>query len=111
MNDWKETLARLGAEMPADTPESVEHGAQQEEKKKNGTVRVSIDRRMRHGKTATLAEGFECSDEEVATIASELKRKLGTGGSSRGSDILIQGDRRQDVAALLKNMGYKIKMC
>lgn len=110
MNDWKETLARLGEELPKGEEEQT---TLPEEKRttKKGSVRVSIDRKMRRGKTATLIEGFECPDEDVAETASELKRKLGTGGSCRGGDILIQGDRRNDIVSLLKDMGYDVKMC
>lgn len=107
MDDWKEALARLGAALPPAAPEETP-----EEKpapaRHAGAVRISIDRRMRRGKTATLIEGFGCPEDEVAEIASELKRRLGCGGSNRGADILLQGDRRAEAAALLGRMGYRV---
>lgn len=70
---------------------------------------VSMERKGRGGKTATIISGFTMDDGEVAEIASRLKSRLGTGGSARGGEILIQGDRREDVAAWLRGQGYKVK--
>lgn len=70
-------------------------------------VDISIERKGRGGKTATLVTGWIVDDEKLLAIASELKRKLGAGGSARGGDILIQGDRRRDVLEILTDMGYK----
>ena len=41
-------------------------------------------------------------------LAASLKKRLGTGGSSRGGEILIQGDVAAKVLELLKADGYKI---
>lgn len=106
--DWKQALMQKVAsgDIPQDnTPDTPENEplAQADE------LRVVIDRKGRKGKTATIIEGFTCSDGEVAKIASMLKSKLGTGGSSRGGEILIQGDYASKAAQLLKDIGYKAK--
>lgn len=72
-------------------------------------LRVIVDRKGRKGKVATIIEGFTISDEEVAEVAAMLKRKLGVGGSSRGGEILIQGDAAARVRELLVKEGYKVK--
>jgi len=108
--DWKEALMQKMAsgaipqDNTPDAPEPQPAVAPDE-------LRVVIDRKGRKGKTATIVEGFTCSDQEVAEIASSLKSKLGTGGSSRGGEILIQGDYASKVAQLLKASGYKVKCC
>ena len=56
---------------------------------------------------ATIITGFTISDDAVADIAARLRRQLGTGGSARGGEILIQGDRSADVARVLTAMGLK----
>ena len=68
-----------------------------------------VDRKGRKGKTATIIEGFELPDEEVADVAARLKKRLGTGGSSRGGEILIQGDCAVKAAEALRAMGFKVK--
>lgn len=106
-NDWQNALQSLlsngnlpeGSEPEPETP-SVP--------KQTGKLIVSIERKGRAGKTATIISGFTLPDEEVKRLATELKSKLGTGGSARGGEILIQGERRESVCSLLRSMGYKV---
>lgn len=70
-----------------------------------GKLNVVIERKGHKGKTVTIIEGFTADDDEVASIASRLKQALGTGGSSRGGEILIQGDRHDDVKRWLRDNG------
>jgi translation initiation factor 1 len=72
-----------------------------------GKLRLDIERKGRAGKVATIISGFTLPPEEVERIAATLKSKLGTGGSARGGEILIQGDRRTDVISLLSTLGLK----
>ncbi len=105
--DWKDILAQKVQSGELDredfTPETPE------EKKKADTIEVVIDRKGRKGKTATLAVGFTCPDDELKEIASKLKSRLSTGGSARGGEILIQGERLDEVKALLSEMGFKVR--
>lgn len=109
--DWKEMLAGLAknaapAEETNELPEQENCVEAADVKKQKETLRVVIDKKGRKGKVATIIEGFEIDDDEVARIASELKRKIGTGGSSRGGEILLQGDWKEKTVKLLKEMGY-----
>ena len=72
-------------------------------------IEVSIDRKGRKGKTATIAAGFTCDEDELKSIASQLKTKLSTGGSARGGEILIQGERAEEMKKILRDLGYKVK--
>ena len=109
--DWKEKLASLAKnniEDPEEEPlreERAEEGSAERTIQKN-PLRVVIDRKGRKGKTATIIEGFEADDEEVAELASELKRTIGTGGSSRGGEILLPGEWKEKVITILKEKGY-----
>lgn len=78
-------------------------------KVQKNALRVLVDKKGRKGKTATIVEGFTLTDEEVAQIAASLKRRLSTGGSARGGEILIQGDAVAKVKALLESDGFKVK--
>lgn len=107
--DWKDALGALMASgaVPEDNTPDVEPEKTTSPGKM--TLHVGIDRKGRKGKTATIVDGFGENDEEAGSVARELKRRLGTGGSSRGGEILIQGERREEVAAILREMGYRVK--
>ena len=105
-NDWQNALQSLldGGELPEGEETKPDAAV---EPKQSGRLVISMERKGRGGKTATIISGFTVADDEVGRIAATLKSKLGTGGSARGGEILIQGDRRDDVRRLLKEMGFK----
>ena len=106
--DWKDVLGQLRQD-PA-LPEGEETAAPEATAPiPKDALRVLVDRKGRKGKVATIVEGFTVGDDEVAEIAATLKRKLGVGGSSRGGEILIQGDAAERVRTLLRDLGYKVR--
>lgn len=111
MMDWKNALASLsGLPEGEDTPtSSVDGETSKKSNKQSSPLHVLIEKKGRGGKTATIIEGFEISDNEIDEIARTLRKKMGTGGSARGGEILIQGDRKADTISLLKDMGFKVK--
>lgn len=72
-------------------------------------LHVIMERKGRAGKTATIITDFTMPDDELQALARQLKTKLGTGGSVRGNEILIQGDRRAQVMEILRGLGHKVK--
>ena len=70
---------------------------------------VSIDRKNRGGKEATLIEGFVGNVDDLNELGKLLKSKCGVGGSSKDGQILIQGNVKQKVTDLLLQWGYKVK--
>lgn len=110
-NDWHDSLAALRNAMGAPAPEeSVEPEAESDVPQQKGRLDIIFEKKGRAGKCATIISGFTLADEEVDRIAAGLKRSLGCGGSSRGGEILIQGDRRQDVLRLLTAQGLKARI-
>lgn len=64
----------------------------------------------RGGKPVTIITGLDdCDPAMISDLASQLKKTLATGGSVRGGEILIQGDRRERLRSLLKEQGFKTK--
>lgn len=106
--DWKEILSAKIASGSLPEPEAAP-APEPEAPSRKETLHVLMERKGRGGKTATIIEGFECDDDELKAVAASLKSRLGTGGSARGGEILIQGDRRAEVKRLLQEMGYKTK--
>lgn len=108
--DWKELLNQKVAEGVLPHEENTNDSLPPvSDNHKTDTLNVILDKKGRKGKVATLIVGFTCSDSELKEFAAAIKSRLGTGGSARGGEILIQGDRVNDVKQFLKNAGYKVK--
>lgn len=116
--DWKDALSQLKDAMPepADTnPTDETDGTDVQPevnmaKKSKGKLNISLEKKGRGGKMATIIYGFAetVSDDEIDDLARTLKQKLGIGGSSRDGEILLQGDCRVKASELLRGFGYKI---
>ncbi len=72
-------------------------------------LKVTLDKKKRKGKTVTLISNFTGTEEDLKHLAKLLKNKCGTGGSAKDGEIIIQGDAREKIKAILKEEGYKIK--
>ncbi len=72
-------------------------------------LRISLDKKMRAGKSVTLISGFVGKPEDLENLSKILKVKCSTGGSIKDENILIQGDLRDKILQILLEMGYKAK--
>ncbi len=108
-NDWKK---RLGVVFSTDPDFTYEEEAVQEEEtlepSKQNLI-VKIDRKGRAGKQVTLVTGFIGTSDDLAGLGRTLKVKCGVGGSAKDGEITIQGDFRDRIVTLLKDMGYRAK--
>ncbi|MGL6037421.1 MAG: translation initiation factor [Soonwooa sp.] len=68
-----------------------------------------FEKKGRNGKPVTLIEGFEGNEDELKAISKKIKTMLGIGGSEKDGVIVIQGDNRDKIMTILKDMGYKTK--
>ena len=78
--------------------------------KTDGIIRVQREVKGRKGKTVTTVSGFQINADELKNLATQLKRRCGTGGSVKDGVIIIQGDHRDALITELKNRGFKAKI-
>ena len=75
----------------------------------DGIVRVRRETKGRGGKTVTTVSGVPLGSGAVRNLASELKRRCGTGGTVKDGVIEIQGDHRETILAELSRRGFTEK--
>ena len=108
-NDWKKRLGVVFSTNPDFTYQEEEELEQDTLEPSRQNLIVSIDRKGRGGKQVTLVTGFVGKADDLAELGRALKVKCGVGGSAKGGEIAIQGDFRDRVVTLLKDMGYRAK--
>jgi len=68
---------------------------------------VRYERKGRSGKEATLIEKLELKPAELEAWCKALKQALGCGGAVDGTAIVLQGDQRPRIEALLTARGVR----
>ena len=62
----------------------------------------------RGGKTVTAASGFQgIAGSELNQLAKQMQKSCGAGGTVKSGQIEIQGDKRDQVAAILTKAGFQ----
>ena len=104
-NDWKDRLGMVYSTNPNFNfePETDEVDTLPKNQQK---LRVNIEKNGRGGKTVTLVKGFVGQEDDLKALGKLLKTKCGVGGSVKDGEILIQGDFKEKLIALLKAEGY-----
>jgi translation initiation factor 1 len=73
------------------------------------TIKVTIDRKRRAGKSVTVASGFTHTAETMTRLATQLKKRCGAGGTAKDGEIEIQGEHADTVKNELGKLGYRVK--
>ncbi len=68
---------------------------------------VRFEKKGRGGKAVTVVEKLGLAPRELEAWLGELKRALGCGGAVEGDALVLQGDARERVAALLERRGVR----
>lgn len=75
----------------------------------DGNVKVRRETKGRGGKTVTTVSGLALNTDQIKTLLSELKRRLGGGGAIKDGVIELQGDHCDSVMDELAKRGIKAK--
>lgn len=105
-NDWKD---RLGVVFSTNQDYNYEYDEPQEQETLQPgqqKLRVTIEKKGRGGKVATIVKGFVGTDADRGKLEKMLKTKCGVGGSSKDGLIILQGDIRDKIIQLLRDLGY-----
>jgi len=105
-NDWKERLDVVYSTRPDFQYNYAEKEEVATLSKEKQALRIVLDKKNRKGKTVTLITGFTGSENDLQELGKLLKTKCGVGGSVKGGEIIIQGDFRTRILAILHTEGY-----
>ena len=70
----------------------------------------NVKLRVAKGNPVAIVSEFQFIADELKNLATQLKRRCGTGGSVKDGVIIIQGDHRDTLITELKNRGFKAKI-
>lgn len=75
----------------------------------DGVVRVSRETQGRKGKGVSVISGLGLPSAELDALATDLKKRCGSGGAVVEGRIEIQGDHRDRLVEELTRRGFKAK--
>ena len=71
-------------------------------------LRIWLEKRS-GGKLATIIKGYQGTMSDLEALGKMLKSKCSVGGSTKDGEIILQGDQRDKVMAILTKEGYRSK--
>ena len=72
----------------------------------DGIARIRRETGGRGGKTVTVVSGLNLDEAALVALSKRLKAACGTGGTVRDDVLELQGDHRDQLAALLAKEGF-----
>lgn len=109
-NDWKKRLGTVYSTNPEFQYKQEGNEELQTLPPSKQKLHIRLDKNKRKGKTVSLITGFIGKDDDLHELSALLKKKCGTGGSSKDGEIIIQGDFRQRLLDILSAEGYRARI-
>lgn len=76
---------------------------------KKQQLEAHFSNKGRAGKTVTIIKGFDHDFSDIKLLAKEIKNHCGVGGSVKDSEIIIQGNMRDNIMLFLQQKGHHVK--
>jgi translation initiation factor 1 len=73
--------------------------------KEQQRIRIRLETR-KWGKQITIIDGIDPKEMKLSKLAATLKSKCACGGTAKNEQILLQGDHRDVVKAVLVELGF-----
>ena len=74
------------------------------------TAYLHRDSSGRGGKAVTVIKNLVLSEDNLKSLAKQLKQACGVGGTVKDGVIEIQSEQRERLAEILRKLGYKVKI-
>lgn len=100
-------LASKREELPAGPAPAVAPAPKEKEAKGPARAVVRMERKGRGGKEVTVVEQLGLRAAELETWLKALKNGLGCGGTVEEATLVLQGDQRERLPALLTARGVR----
>lgn len=91
---------------PENAPQEAKVKKEKKAKKREGRIRVYLEKKGRGGKTVSVIKGIEMNTSDLQDFGKTLKSKIGVGGSVKDGEIIIQGDQRKRILEILAKEGF-----
>ena len=105
-DDWKDKLAFAYSTNPDYNPNDNTDEEEESLEPNKQVLRVRLEKKNRGGKTVSIVSGYVGTESDLKDLGKHLKSRCGVGGSVKDGEIIIQGDFRDRILNLLKEMGY-----
>jgi translation initiation factor 1 len=97
-----------GLPAPAETPAHKTASQRSTRPKDRGRVDILRQTAHRGGKTVTVVKNFVgIGLQEKEQLAKQMQKTCGCGGTVKDGRIEIQGDKREEVARILTEAGFR----
>jgi len=116
---WSSDGGRQSKSAPSSETRDRRAGAQKHQKRTSrglppdpgdGIVRLHRGKSDKGGKLATLIVGIPGTEQALDLVLKRCKRHIGAGGTRQGRVLIVQGDHRNKLQALLESDGYQVKL-
>lgn len=68
-----------------------------------------VQREKRRGKWTTVVTGLDPAATDLPAMLKQVKKQCSAGGTATADGFEVQGDHRDKLVAMLRNLGYPAK--
>ena len=74
------------------------------------TAYLHRDSKGRGGKAVSVVKNLFLSEADLKALSKQLKQACGSGGTVKDGQVEIQGEHREKISEVLRELGYKVKI-